>query len=202
MKVTPMSTCENDKHPGVFVTNSLAHRDENDIFISSQRSIQEQGIDSPEVVVPELIEASYCDACPFCADICSNPLCKVCERKSQNQSEKVRREANRCTNASKHYKNTSFTPCQIRRHDHPESAWLVCGTDIYDATKYIAYHPGGDRSILRRAGGFKDCTEDMNFHSKRAIKLWKGYRIGTVRPCPGRCVNAENDSHGEQCVIS
>lgn len=77
-----------------------------------------------------------------------------------------------------------YTICQIRRHATVNSAWLVAGENIYDATEYLHRHPGGMTSILKKAGGVCDCTEDLNFHSKAGRRLWKKYFIGKVKSCP------------------
>jgi cytochrome b involved in lipid metabolism len=73
--------------------------------------------------------------------------------------------------------------CQVRRHNHAESAWLVAGDTIYDVTSYMNSHPGGAKSILRKAGGVQDCSKDLLFHSKAGIKAWKKYKVGKLRDC-------------------
>jgi cytochrome b involved in lipid metabolism len=60
-------------------------------------------------------------------------------------------------------------------------------------TEYLRIHPGGKTSILRKAGGAQDCTEDLHFHSKKGQKLWKSYHIGKIRECPA----SRNDSSGK-----
>lgn len=86
-----------------------------------------------------------------------------------------------------------YTPCQVRRHNTRESAWLVAGDNIYDATPYLATHPGGAESILRRAGGATDATRDLEFHSGKGKRMFQRYRIGKVRPC-GTHQNGPNNS--------
>jgi cytochrome b involved in lipid metabolism len=77
-----------------------------------------------------------------------------------------------------------YSMSEVRRHDTEESAWIVAGDAIYDVTHYIRLHPGGDQSLLKRAGGARDCTDDFNFHGKNSRKLWARYRIGTLnRQC-------------------
>mmetsp|Transcript_14369 Transcript_14369/g.30737 ORF Transcript_14369/g.30737 Transcript_14369/m.30737 type:complete len:174 (-) Transcript_14369:215-736(-) len=84
-------------------------------------------------------------------------------------------------------KEKTYTMCQIRKHNHANSAWILVGDTIYDATPYIRNHPGGMAAILRKSGGAVDCTEDLSFHSKRAQKEWKRFKVGTLRPCPHDC---------------
>ena len=121
--------------------------------------------------------AAACDACPNCDDACDNLACEHCYAKRNN---------NIAETASKfgvQQQQQRFTMCQIRRHNHAESAWLVAGDTVYDATRYLAVHPGGRESILRRAGGVKDCTMDIQFHGKRGQQAWKNCIIGKVKQC-------------------
>jgi cytochrome b involved in lipid metabolism len=75
--------------------------------------------------------------------------------------------------------------CQVRRHNHADSAWIVADGVIYDVTQYLSRHPGGADCILRKAGGVKDCATDLQFHSKHGRKAWEQYRVGTLRKCAG-----------------
>jgi cytochrome b involved in lipid metabolism len=77
-----------------------------------------------------------------------------------------------------------YTMDEVRRHNSMESAWVVAGDAVYDVTTYLSQHPGGMQSLLKRAGGVRDCTEDFLFHGKSARKLWAKYRIGTLQRSP------------------
>eukprot|EP00541_Cyclophora_tenuis_P017910 CAMPEP_0116575214 /NCGR_PEP_ID=MMETSP0397-20121206/19833_1 /TAXON_ID=216820 /ORGANISM="Cyclophora tenuis, Strain ECT3854" /LENGTH=147 /DNA_ID=CAMNT_0004104081 /DNA_START=28 /DNA_END=468 /DNA_ORIENTATION=+ len=107
-----------------------------------------------------------CDSCPFCADTCDDPTCEACESKMKSNT--------KCHSLPFFGKNDEkfFTMCQVRRHCTRDSAWLLVGDTIYDATFYLSRHPGGDKSILRKAGGVCDCSVDFNFHSKHAKQMW------------------------------
>lgn len=80
---------------------------------------------------------------------------------------------------------------EVRRHNSVESAWLVVGDKIYDATEYIRIHPGGDRSILRKSGGVVDCTQDFNFHSKAGKEVWDRYYVGKLKPASGSAADRQ-----------
>eukprot|EP00594_Rhizosolenia_setigera_P006494 CAMPEP_0178949934 /NCGR_PEP_ID=MMETSP0789-20121207/6348_1 /TAXON_ID=3005 /ORGANISM="Rhizosolenia setigera, Strain CCMP 1694" /LENGTH=228 /DNA_ID=CAMNT_0020630555 /DNA_START=51 /DNA_END=737 /DNA_ORIENTATION=+ len=148
-----------------------------------------------------------CDACSYCDDVCELRDCKSCQEKrrrikEENSNDSHHSGLSRTNNSRKYY-----TMCQVRRHNNMKSAWLIAGDSIYDATSYIECHPGGQNSILKRSGGAKDCTEDLNFHSGRAQKVWKKHRIGTLKPCYG-CMAEEDKfpflataSTGDQCII-
>lgn len=123
---------------------------------------------SPE---EEQISNSECNACNYCLDTCNNvDSCISCQKK---------------LNTIHKQQTRTYTMCQLRRHNHADSAWILVGDTIYDATPYIKSHPGGTETILRKSGGVYDCTEDLMFHSKRAQKEWRRHKIGTLRRCRG-----------------
>jgi len=108
---------------------------------------------------------------------CESRSCHFCERASCDACLQAYREqggGKQC-----------FTRCQVRRHRTESSAWLVVGDNIYDATEYISIHPGGKMSILKKAGGASDCSEDFRFHSKQGRLMWKKYYVGKLIDCPG-----------------
>lgn len=125
-------------------------------------------------------KAFRCDACPDCSDTCAQDYCEVCSAEmTQNE------ESPACVDVPCNRKSSVavYTMCQVRRHNTSESAWIVAGNDIYDITSYVNAHPGGPASLLKRAGGQKDCTEDLNFHSKRGKAAWEQFKIGRVVEC-------------------
>ena len=128
-------------------------------------------------VVPECLPTPQCDACPRCDDTCDVAGCSACGEK---RAAIVARGGRR---------RSEVTPCQVRRHCTEASCWLVASNVVYDATAFVAggNHPGGTRSILRKAGrmGAEDCTTDFGFHSKAARKLWKRLVIGRLVKCGG-----------------
>jgi len=72
--------------------------------------------------------------------------------------------------------------CEVRLHKTKASCWLVANKEVYDVTGIMDVHPGGPRSILRKAGG-PDCTQDMKFHTKKARKMLEKCFIGKLQPC-------------------
>ncbi|KAL7442396.1 hypothetical protein ACHAXM_008393 [Skeletonema potamos] len=115
-----------------------------------------------------------CDACTCCRDTCDNSNCISCQKK-QNTSMMPRIYES---------SNNTYTMCQLKRHNHADSAWILVGDTIYDATPYIRSHPGGTETILRKSGGAADCTEDLRFHSGRAQREWRKFKVGTLVACP------------------
>ena len=119
-----------------------------------------------------------CTACTRCLDFDPSCSCEECERTRSRRRRLVEEAPSR-------KKLQYYTLCEIRRHRTAGSAWLIKGRYVYDVTKMVPAHPGGDYSILRHAGAQKlDCTEDFNFHSRKGQKIWDRYKIGVVVPCP------------------
>jgi|AntRauTorckE5430_2_1112549.scaffolds.fasta_scaffold15673_1 cytochrome b involved in lipid metabolism len=160
---------------------------------------------------------SECDACPFCPDVCLDSECGRCSTKAKVLNDKCISVNNETATESgtpfafrlfarnqKVGHNDTYTRCQLRRHCTMDSAWLLCGDVIYDATRHINGHPGGETSILRKSGGAADCTKDMKFHSERAFNMLKKNRVGVLRPCPGKdgLSPDEHFTNEENCVIS
>mmetsp|Transcript_4467 Transcript_4467/g.6491 ORF Transcript_4467/g.6491 Transcript_4467/m.6491 type:complete len:180 (-) Transcript_4467:145-684(-) len=139
---------------------------------------------------------AQCDACPCCRDTCDNAnSCIPCQKKRnattmprmhESSSNLLALLSSICSGESPENNNAqkTYTMCQLKRHNHAESAWILVGDTIYDATPYIRSHPGGTETILRKSGGAADCTEDMRFHSGRAQREWRKFKVGTLVACP------------------
>jgi hypothetical protein len=138
-------------------------------------------------------EIRPCNACPHCDDVCESPECQACvEKKHSLQSISpqapgtcpVLVDRDGCFAGPQPKRAVPcYTPCQVRRHMHADSCWLVAGDTVYDATPFLKSHPGGSTCILRSAGGRRDCARDIQLHSKRGQQLWKTSVVGKLRPC-------------------
>lgn len=131
-----------------------------------------------------------CDACHHCADTCDRAAsCPSCQQKLDSVHNQRRGPETSWLNtlaalSSKVSDNErAITRCQLRRHNHINSAWILVGDTIYDATPYIQSHPGGVDIILKKSGGAADCTEDLKFHTKRARKEWTKFKVGKLTTC-------------------
>jgi len=147
--------------------------------------------DFPAPTVTSTLNAlAECDACPYCNDTCVDvEFCVSCQKKCNSKPTQCRgpqtswlMDAFSIMFHEKQQPNT-YTMCQLRRHNHVNSAWVLVGSTIYDATPYIQSHPGGTETILRKSGGADDCSEDLRFHSKRSQKEWKKNKVGTICRC-------------------
>lgn len=76
------------------------------------------------------------------------------------------------------YGNIYMTKEEVVLHNKYEDIWIIAHDKVYDVTKYISNHPGGELSITRKAG--TDCTRDYDFHSSNGKKIWKKYEIGFI----------------------
>ena len=97
-------------------------------------------------------QVAECDACPCCIDACDNiESCMSCQKKVNSM------HAHHCRGPETSWfmdalsiifppqdkeRPKTYTMCQLRRHNHANSAWILVGDTIYDATPYIRSHPG------------------------------------------------------------
>ncbi|XP_010937875.1 cytochrome b5 [Elaeis guineensis] len=73
---------------------------------------------------------------------------------------------------------------EASQHNTQEDCWVVIDGKVYDVTKYLDDHPGGDDVLLSAAG--KNSTEEFEDagHSKSARELMQDYCIGELDPTP------------------
>ncbi|KAG0461076.1 hypothetical protein HPP92_021373 [Vanilla planifolia] len=67
--------------------------------------------------------------------------------------------------------------------DHPggdEDCWLIINGKVYDVTKFLEDHPGGDEVLLAVTG--KDATDDFEDvgHSSTARAMMEEYYVGEI----------------------
>ncbi|KAJ3391871.1 Cytochrome b5 isoform E [Entophlyctis sp. JEL0112] len=48
----------------------------------------------------------------------------------------------------------TFTWSDVQSHNTRKSTWLVINKDVYDCTKFLEEHPGGEEVILENAGEY------------------------------------------------
>ncbi|CAA0827861.1 Nitrate reductase [Striga hermonthica] len=89
----------------------------------------------------------------------------------------------------------TYSMAEVKKHNSPDSAWIVVHGHVYDCTPYLRDHPGGADSILINAG--TDCTEEFDaIHSDRAKKLLEGYRVGELLTAASYTSSPDNSLHG------
>lgn len=97
-----------------------------------------------------------------------------------------------------------ITQEEVKDHKSRNSLWFIIHNKIYDVTKFMDEHPGGEEVLLEQGG--KDATEifeDVS-HSADAKDLMKNYLVGelpehersagTSKPAPIPTTKHFNDS--------
>nr|XP_033790205.1 cytochrome b5 [Geotrypetes seraphini] len=71
---------------------------------------------------------------------------------------------------------------EIKKHNHSKSTWIILNHRVYDVTKFMEEHPGGEEVLREQAGG--DATETFEDigHSTDARIMSKSFIIGEVHP--------------------
>ncbi|KAI8054691.1 cytochrome b5 [Syncephalis plumigaleata] len=71
---------------------------------------------------------------------------------------------------------------EVSKHNHKKDLWMVIHGKVYDVTKFVEDHPGGEEVLLEQAG--LDCTEAFEDvgHSDEARELLAKYIIGELDP--------------------
>lgn len=69
---------------------------------------------------------------------------------------------------------------EVKQHKSRDSVWFVIHNKVYDVTKFMDEHPGGEEVMLEQAG--KDASEmfDDVSHSADAKDLMKNYLVGEL----------------------
>lgn len=73
-----------------------------------------------------------------------------------------------------------FTLAQVSEHNNLKDCWLIISGKVYDVTKFLEDHPGGDEVLLSATG--KDATDDFEDvgHSNTAREMMDQYYVGEI----------------------
>uniref|UniRef100_W5U8W1 Cytochrome b5 n=1 Tax=Ictalurus punctatus TaxID=7998 RepID=W5U8W1_ICTPU len=71
---------------------------------------------------------------------------------------------------------------EVEEHNSFKSTWIIINHKVYDVTKFLEEHPGGEEVLREQAGG--DATESFEDvgHSTDAREMSKGMMIGELHP--------------------
>ncbi|GAB4844092.1 hypothetical protein Ancab_014056 [Ancistrocladus abbreviatus] len=75
-----------------------------------------------------------------------------------------------------------FTLAEVSAHNNPNDCWLIVHGKVYDVTKFLEEHPGGDEVLLSTTGIRKDATDDFEDvgHSSSAKAMMDEYYVGEI----------------------
>ncbi|KAL1970020.1 hypothetical protein VTN77DRAFT_6425 [Rasamsonia byssochlamydoides] len=78
-----------------------------------------------------------------------------------------------------------FTYSDVSAHNTKKDLYLVIHDKVYDVTKFVDEHPGGEEVLLDVAG--QDATEAFEDvgHSDEAREILEGLKVGTLKRQPG-----------------
>ncbi|XP_065523971.1 cytochrome b5 [Lathamus discolor] len=71
---------------------------------------------------------------------------------------------------------------EVQKHNNSKSTWIILHHRIYDLTKFLDEHPGGEEVLREQAGG--DATENFEDvgHSSDARAMSETFIIGELHP--------------------
>ncbi|XP_044131228.1 cytochrome b5-like, partial [Bufo gargarizans] len=75
-----------------------------------------------------------------------------------------------------------YTLEEIQKHNTSKSTWIILHHNVFDVTKFLEEHPGGEEVLREQAGG--DATETFEDieHSTDARNMSKEFVIGELHP--------------------
>ncbi|XP_015079769.1 cytochrome b5-like [Solanum pennellii] len=73
-----------------------------------------------------------------------------------------------------------FNLAEVSQHNNAKDCWLIISGKVYDVTKFLEDHPGGDDVLLSATG--KDATDDFEDvgHSSSARAMLDEYYVGEI----------------------
>jgi len=90
-----------------------------------------------------------------------------------------------------------FTRAQVAQHNTPTDCWITSHGIVYDVTRFLHSHPGGEAALLRRARTGQDASQDYDFHSTLAKRVWLKMAIGRLSECPRKPAAQQ----GDECAV-
>ncbi|KAH6759701.1 cytochrome B5 isoform B [Perilla frutescens var. hirtella] len=73
-----------------------------------------------------------------------------------------------------------FTLAEVSEHNSDKDCWIVIAGKVYNVTKFLEDHPGGDDVIISSTG--KDATDDFEDvgHSASAKAMMEEFYVGEI----------------------
>uniref|UniRef100_A0A0D9XXU9 Cytochrome b5 heme-binding domain-containing protein n=1 Tax=Leersia perrieri TaxID=77586 RepID=A0A0D9XXU9_9ORYZ len=79
-------------------------------------------------------------------------------------------------------KKKLFAASDVAGHSSRKDCWVVIHGKVYDVTRFLEDHPGGEDVLLHASvsGDATEAFEDVG-HSTSAISMMNGYLIGSIK---------------------
>ncbi|XP_065006601.1 cytochrome b5-like [Musa acuminata AAA Group] len=73
-----------------------------------------------------------------------------------------------------------YTLAEVLTHNSPKDCWLIINGKVFDVTKFLEDHPGGEEVLLASIG--KDASDDFEDigHSTTARAMMVEYCVGEI----------------------
>ncbi|KAI4354385.1 hypothetical protein L6164_003251 [Bauhinia variegata] len=73
-----------------------------------------------------------------------------------------------------------FTLAEVSQHNTAKDCWLIISGKVYNVTRFLEDHPGGDEVLLSATG--KDATDDFLDvgHSSSATAMMDEFYVGKI----------------------
>ncbi|KAJ1940351.1 hypothetical protein EC988_007059, partial [Linderina pennispora] len=95
----------------------------------------------------------------------------------------------------------AYTAEEISKHNTREDIWVVIHNKVYDITKFLDEHPGGEEVLLEHAGiNATEAFEDIG-HSEDARELLEQYLIGDLEGAPPTSIPRREEADGEHTGV-
>lgn len=87
-----------------------------------------------------------------------------------------------------------FTHEEVALHNKESDIWLIIHGGVYDLTKFLKEHPGGEEVLIKLAGTDGTvCFDDMG-HTREAVQLRETFKIGEISADSVPVNNTENNA--------
>lgn len=94
-------------------------------------------------------------------------------------------------------KGRAFIPmAKVAEHSSKSDVWMSIHGKVYNVTKYLEDHPGGEEVLMDRGG--KDATEDYEDvgHSNEARKQLDKFEVGELPPSEKAAIKTSSSEGG------
>uniref|UniRef100_A0A0C9RK17 TSA: Wollemia nobilis Ref_Wollemi_Transcript_14037_970 transcribed RNA sequence n=1 Tax=Wollemia nobilis TaxID=56998 RepID=A0A0C9RK17_9CONI len=87
-----------------------------------------------------------------------------------------------------------FTMKQVSAHTTKNDCWFVIGGKVYNVTKFLEEHPGGEEVLIEVSG--KDATRDFEDvgHSTAAKGMMDSYLVGVLEGFKGDVAHVKKET--------